>query len=227
MSLRAPAVPTVLVVDRDESIRQMLAVILGRAGFAVTGVADDGTTALPEREFDVIVRDANLGVRERTRTLQELERTAPELLSRTVITTTAPEPLAKRAAAERVFAVVRKPFDIDALVGVVTECAECGRRRAARVPATKPRRIDRRSLQRFLRSVPTLRQLLGGEETSSRELLLRGEMRRAVLELAALFSAAAKMEANAGRAAELIAASREAAELGGRGAPASAPRNDH
>jgi DNA-binding NtrC family response regulator len=114
---------SVLIIDPDESIRRMIATLLERAGFECT-VADDVTNVMFDEPFDVIVRDVNLAPGGRALALWDLARTAPQLLQQTIITTTEPVSLLNRHGITAPFAVVRKPFDLNTLLGTVRKCRD-------------------------------------------------------------------------------------------------------
>lgn len=216
---------SVLIIDSDAGIRRLIAAVLEHAGFRTAGVADVQSAAakLKTSSFSVIVRDLNLAPAERRRSLQQLAATAPELLRRTVVTTTAPARAETALTAGTVFAIVSKPFDIDNLVTAVQECARASReadRRgetrmsSARQPdpdAVVPLKLD--SLQRFALSVPNLQHLLSDPVGGQREAVLRAEMRRTLGTLAATLSEAAHVEGSGTRAAVLRAASTVATRL--------------
>ena len=216
----APYRDTVLIVEPDQPSGQMIQAVLRRAGFR-TLLAEDAESAeamLAQTHVDAIVRDVNLAPTERARSLQRLAATPPALLRRTVVATTDAHPLPELAGGREVFAVIRKPFDIERLVRVVADCV-----RAARAEKRRPA-ADRHAVERFVACAADLRRVLAAPTPSDRELLLRSQMRRAISELSAAFSAAAEAEKGAGAAA-LHVASGVAAELAAR--PAARPRRGH
>jgi hypothetical protein len=73
--------------------------------------------------------------------------------------------------------------------------------------------VDPPSLYRFTATAPHVRRLLEASGGCDRELLLRSAMRRALRELAEVFSGAAEIEADPLRAEQLRVASRVATEL--------------
>ncbi|HYH05985.1 MAG TPA: response regulator [Thermoanaerobaculia bacterium] len=125
MTTRLPSSGSVLIIDADHAIGSMIASLLARAGFD-TRVVRDIEAAVPLLEsvrFDVIVRDLNLAPAARSQSLQQLEATAPELLRRTIIATTARNSALQSSATTTVFAILGKPFNVDELVTLVTACA--------------------------------------------------------------------------------------------------------
>ncbi|MBV8518983.1 MAG: hypothetical protein JO197_16430 [Acidobacteria bacterium] len=225
----------VLIVDRDEAVRTMVAALLRRAGFTTRGYADcDAIGADAEQTAAAIVRDVDLSARNRAAALEEIERVPAEVLRRTVIMTTAPAAVVKNAALAKAFAVVRKPFEVSALVDAVRRCSEQSRQhrvrgshRGADLEEGSAATVNVARVERFLRSVPKLRALLGSESRTMHELLLGNEMRRTTLELANVLYAAAQLERDRKRAAVLLGAARAAAELAGAPAPLPAYARSH
>lgn len=222
---------TVLIVEADDGIRQLIGTVLEHAGFR-TAAADDVDSAAPLLEtskFEVILRDLNLAPGQRRRSLQQLAATPPELLRRTVVMTTAPVPAATALRDRAVFAIVGKPFDLQSLVNAVSECArgslEPERGGGGGTPSSRRPRRSRRnepegdssirieSLQRFVSSVRSLRHLLSVPVRSEREAALRAEMRRTLGLLSATLLDAARVESGRTRAAVFHAASTVAARL--------------
>ena len=191
---------SVLIVDGDLAIRRMIAAILEQAGFRAY-TEDDG-----RREYAVIVRDVNLTPGKRDDALQQLAATAPEVLRRTIVLTTAPARAAKTIRG--VFAIIGKPFDLDDLVDAVTRCAGT------------PLKLD--AVRRFVSSAPSLQRVLSVPATCEREAILRAEMRRTIGELSATLGEAAQIEASNQRAAVFRGASIVAARLA-----ATTSRHDH
>jgi DNA-binding response OmpR family regulator len=199
----------------------VIAAVLGHAGFRTVAVDDVQSAAplLKTSTFAAIVRDVNLAPPVRRRSMQDLAATAPELLRRTVVITTAPSRAETARITDTVFAIVSKPFDIDTLVSAVRACA--------RVP--EPRRSERvtdpsvrlESLQRFVKTVPSLHRLLSVPVTSDREAELRAAMRRTLGTLAAMLADATHVEASSTRAAVYRAASTVAGRLANGSAPES------
>jgi hypothetical protein len=72
---------------------------------------------------------------------------------------------------------------------------------------------DFNAVQRFVRTVPSLRRLLAVPAASDQELFLRAEMRRTIATLAMTFDEAARGERRRTRAAVYRAAATVAAEL--------------
>lgn len=117
-----------------------------------------------------------------------------------------------RDCATGAFAVIGTPLDFEALVHVVR--THSARRRDP---------VDLSALQRFVASIPTLRDALAAPMTTPHELVLRGEIRRTILELSGALEAAAEEEPNRTRAAVFLAASAAAADLAASARSSSGP----
>lgn len=233
-----PSGGSVLIIDNDKSVRQMIAALLKRAGFTTEfqSADRDGSSAPLDRRFDVVIRDVNLAPRCRESAIRELEQTPPELLLRTVITTTFPAALRKHTTRVRPFAILPKPFDIDLLVETVRQCRDRSPRPRSdrKQPNATREEADRANddfaqIRKFVADVPRLRDLLSAEHASPQELLLRNEMRRTALELAHVLNQAAQFERNRGHAAVLLGAALIGAQLAGRSpaAPQRGAGRDH
>lgn len=115
----------VLVVDDDQAIRTLLTTVLTRKGFSVE-TAQNGEEAIgviAGREFAAIVLDLMMPKADGFEVIEHLERTVPDRLRRCVIVLTAVASRDLRKLDEKqVFRVIRKPFDLNELVGAVTEC---------------------------------------------------------------------------------------------------------
>ncbi len=226
--------PSVLIIEADDTIRRMIAVTLEHAGFRTSSMKDGGPTGDPE--YAVIVRDVNLRPAGRERALEELAATAPEVLRRTVVTTTASPRAAKAIGDGRVFAVLCKPFDLEDLVSIVSRCANSSRpARAARSrkggePEAGPA-MEMASVRRFVSNVPRLQQVLSVPVTSAAEAALHAEMRRSIGALSVMLDKAARTETSRTRVAVFRAASKIAARLASTTAwsetRAASTRRDH
>lgn len=191
----------VLVIESDEAIRRMLSVVLQREGFRVRTAASAETAGALARA-DVIVRDVSLTPAARRESLRQLAAVPAEVRRRTIVATTG-----RACDGMDVFAVLRKPFDIDELVRTVIACAK--RTREERLVSSP----SLASLQRFVSSVPSLRRILTAAQPSPRELLLRVEMRRAMAELSEVLQEASRAERDRARAAAFRAGAMVAADL--------------
>ena len=124
--------PTVLVLEPDDQIRQLLISLLRREGYAVTATTrgDEAAIAFAMRDFDVFVVDVSLrasvlerGARRGLGFLHLLQQSRPGVLPRVVITSAIAAPQLG-AGLPAVCRVLRKPFDIDELRTAIAECAQ-------------------------------------------------------------------------------------------------------
>ena len=120
--------PTVLVVEDEPDIRDLLVLLLEQAGFACvgSGTAEDGLGQLREQQFDLVLADYSLPTRSAVWMLTQA--TQEGLLSTTpvLIVTAHPDP---RGVDD--FEIIRKPFDLDRLVDRVKQRLEQGPSRPA------------------------------------------------------------------------------------------------
>lgn len=129
------ALPTVLLVEDDRDIREMISTLLDMAGFVIVACdnAECGLDALREQEFDLVLTDYALPRRSGMWLLQEAE--SEGLIQGTPVLIVTAHPNVENA---RGYEVIQKPFDLDELVERVrqrTEGAGSPRRRRASMPA--------------------------------------------------------------------------------------------
>jgi CheY-like chemotaxis protein len=224
---------SILVVEDDPALRTLFLALLERQGFEVESVTD-GSQALDRLErksYTVLLLDLMMPVVNGFDVLKHFSESQPWLLRQTIVTTGVSQRELAKIDSGSVFAVLRKPFDIDSLVATVRECArEAARRRPRRAtPFDSGDDGDGRlsgSLRKLESALPELRQLLATSTTSDHELLLRNELRRVVGELAGVLSTAASCAGDAERAKHYERLGRSAWSLAGGIAPRSKQR-DH
>jgi two-component system response regulator HydG len=117
----------IMVVDDDPGITKTLRSILQMKGHRV-GVASTGEEAIDmaqRNDFDVIFIDVKLPTINGLLTYRALKKVQPDIIA-VVITAYKEEtaPLVKRSMAESAYAVLYKPFDIEALLKIVDEIWE-------------------------------------------------------------------------------------------------------
>jgi len=129
----ALALPTILLVEDDTDIREMMATLLEMAGFAVVSceTAECGLNALREQEFDLVLTDYALPRQTGMWLLENAE--AEGLIDGTPVLIVTAHPHVDGAAA---YEVVQKPFDLDDLVDRVRRRTEGDRGPRRRRPST-------------------------------------------------------------------------------------------
>lgn len=127
-------VPTVLVIEDDREIRELLATVLDLAGFAAVTCdsAEAGLHALREQTFDLILTDYALPYRTGLWLLEAAE--AEGLIDGTPVLIVTAHPTVPGA---RGYEIVQKPFDVDVLVDRVRKRMESRQPRRPR-PYVRP-----------------------------------------------------------------------------------------
>lgn len=136
----------ILVADRDSAIAALLEAALGRlAGIEVRTVFDAATAeaVLQKQPFDLMLLDIGM-YSDGLETLEHVDghNEGCEVIALT--TGVVQAPLLKTLAAADVFAVITKPFDLNQLVAIVTEClrgdgrGEANQPRVYRVAGDEP-----------------------------------------------------------------------------------------
>jgi len=115
----------VLVIDDDAAIRQMFRTLLVRQGYGVDSAVDgsDGLMRIRSAEYDAVILDLMMPITSGFEVLDILALERPETMSRVIVTTGASRNDLKKLDLNRIFALVRKPFDIHELLRKVGECA--------------------------------------------------------------------------------------------------------
>src|SRR5687768_17562405 len=139
----ALAVPTILLVEDDRDIRELISTLLDLAGFAVVAcdTAECGLNALREQEFDLILTDYALPRQSGVWLIEHAE--AEGLIQGTPVLIVTAHPHVEGAGN---YEIIQKPFDLDELVERVRQRMEGDgprRRRAASIP---PRMVSSRDL---------------------------------------------------------------------------------
>jgi len=117
--------PRALIVEDDEPIRSMLALIIRHHGFDVD-TASDGDQAIESIDadgFDVVVLDLMMPKVDGYAVLEHMNRHDPDMLRHTIIATAVPERELRTVSAP-VFAVHTKPFELDRLISDVKIVAQ-------------------------------------------------------------------------------------------------------
>jgi|SRR5581483_176830 len=117
--------PRILVADDDRALQVLLKVILSRAGFEVD-FASNGRDALQkalEDSYDAIMLDLIFPDFSGIEILDRIERKKPGSMKKVIVLTGASRGVVDRVDVSRVYAVLRKPFDIHDVIRLTTECA--------------------------------------------------------------------------------------------------------
>jgi CheY-like chemotaxis protein len=116
---------SVLVVDDDHSIRLMVRSVLSRSGLEVDLVAsgNEAITRLRERRYAAVILDVMMRDGSGHDVLAALATLQPDVQCVIVITAGSPANLEKIDDANVRFKL-RKPFNIDELVGAVRQCVD-------------------------------------------------------------------------------------------------------
>lgn len=115
----------VLLAEDDCGIRDLMTTVLTRSGIEVDAVGDGATVLRQIRStsYEAILLDLMLPDVNGFEVVRELRSTAPAILDRTIIVTAASESTLRDFDRTQVFALIRKPFDIDDLLGTIASCA--------------------------------------------------------------------------------------------------------
>lgn len=132
----------VLLVDDDQATRRLFEHVLTRVGLSVV-TAIDGVNALEvlaTHRVDTIVLDLMMPRMSGFELLDRLMEEQPAILTRCIVLSAASLQWVNKASERPVWAVLRKPVDLDVLVQAVLDCLvqdATGERKAAR-PAIVP-----------------------------------------------------------------------------------------
>lgn len=116
----------VLVVDDDDAIRRLVVRVLRREGYDVSEASHGGEALelLRSRPFAVMVLDLMMPVMSGPELLDYLDSHDDVVAPRVVVISAAAERDLGRLRSPLVQAVIRKPFDLLAIVTAVRYCAE-------------------------------------------------------------------------------------------------------
>lgn len=117
----------VLIVDDDIGIQTLMRVLLERNHYQVE-IAGDGVEALGKLSngvtYSAILLDLMMPKMNGFELLTQLRALPAETLRRTIVFTAASESTLRGLDGTGIFRVIRKPFDIHALVSAVCDCAQ-------------------------------------------------------------------------------------------------------
>ncbi len=114
----------VLLVEDDSGIRELLSTVFNRVGIEFD-VAVDGATALKKlrkNKYAVLLLDMMLPGVNGFEVVRELRSMAPDMLMRTIVITAASESTLRDFDRDEVFALLRKPFDLETLLATISRC---------------------------------------------------------------------------------------------------------
>ncbi|HEV7763759.1 MAG TPA: response regulator [Thermoanaerobaculia bacterium] len=110
----------ILVIDDDADIRELISIVFTDLGYSVDTLAD-GIHALDLADaYDAILLDLNMPVFDGERLTDYWQLTDPKKLERLIVLTGYSQFTGGRQLP--VFAMIRKPFEIQSLVNVVDAC---------------------------------------------------------------------------------------------------------
>ncbi len=133
----------IIVIDDDEQIRDMLRLMLERAGYNVTTATngDEGLKLQEKEKADLVITDILMPVQEGIGTIYELRHNYPEVKIIAISggggygTPSHYVDMAKKIGAHRVF---MKPFDTQQMLDTVSELL----RKASLAPSTHSDRVN-------------------------------------------------------------------------------------
>lgn len=114
--------PRVLLLDDDPSMQRLVATLLRRDGLRVdvVGKGLQAVEKLDQQQYDAILLDLMMPHEGGMTVIKVLREKSPQLLQRVILLTATPASVTKSIEKE-VFAVVRKPFEAEALVATVRQ----------------------------------------------------------------------------------------------------------
>lgn len=136
----------ILIIDDDPGIRGLLEVVLRRKGFECD-LASDGAEAekkLRVFDYDVILLDLMLPRLNGFEVLRFLKAERRAMLGRVIVVTAVAEITLRDFQDQKlVWALLRKPFDINLLIDTVTACAGNAREQRSKEAALNRRTAER------------------------------------------------------------------------------------
>ena len=119
----------VLIAEDDTAIQKLIFRVLSRAGFEAETVSN-GREAIARIEsgaYDALVLDLMMPHTSGFDVVEWLERERPQIAKKSIVITAAAERDTRRIRESEVYAIIRKPFDLQKLVDTVRHClAEAG-----------------------------------------------------------------------------------------------------
>jgi DNA-binding response OmpR family regulator len=121
---KTPQEAGILVVEDDPAIRRLVKMVLCREGYNVE-VASDGIEAVLKlglSDYDAIILDLMMPNLDGFSFMNTMAASDPERLKRIIVTSAASPNVIKERMSGKPFAVLLKPFDIQALLEHVRAC---------------------------------------------------------------------------------------------------------
>ena len=115
----------VLVADDDPAVCTLLKALLRRSAFSCD-IVSDGDAALRRlrtSEYDAVLLDLMMPGTWGIDVIRSLQVERPEMVKRVIVITAASTAALRNFDSEPVYALVRKPFDIDELIDTVRTCS--------------------------------------------------------------------------------------------------------
>ena len=115
----------ILVVDDEQSLREVLSIMLKRAGYAVTSVADgeDAIEQIQKEIFDLVITDLRMPKVDGMEVLKAVKSTSPETVV-LLITAFATADSAVEAMKQGAYDFLTKPTKLAMIAGVLSRVAE-------------------------------------------------------------------------------------------------------
>ena len=116
----------VLVVDDDAAIRQMFITLLRRNGYDVDAAHDgnEGLSRIRDSDYCAVILDLMMPITSGFEMLEILAHEKPQTMRRIIVTTGVSRNDLGKLDSAKVFALIRKPFDIHELLRKVGECSD-------------------------------------------------------------------------------------------------------
>src|SRR4051794_21540378 len=138
--------PMILIIDDDPGIRGLLCVVLRRQGFEchVAADGDEAQKKLRRYEYDAILLDLMLPKLNGFEILRFLKAERRAMLQRVVVVTAVAEITLRDFDDQKlVWALLRKPFDLQQLLETVAACAENARAQRLKEASLYRRPVER------------------------------------------------------------------------------------
>jgi two-component system response regulator PilR (NtrC family) len=118
-------VEKILVVDDEQSLREVLSIMLKRAGYAVTSVADgeDAIEQIQKEIFDLVITDLRMPKVDGMEVLKAVKSTSPETVV-LLITAFATADSAVEAMKQGAYDYLTKPFQVDEVQLIIRNALE-------------------------------------------------------------------------------------------------------